>query len=173
MDLKSIIPSIKNWPKEGVDFLDITPVLENPEAFAHCTKWLVEEIKRSNATSLIAVESRGFPFAAAAAAIAQIPLILARKPGKLPGDVYTQTYDTEYSTDAVELKQTAPVGLRPMIIDDLLATGGTIHAVSLLLKQNFTVTDIFAAVIINLQFLPGSVVLESNHITLSALETYE
>ena len=172
MNLKLIIPTVPNWPRAGVDFLDITPVLETPAAFAHCTEWLVQCAQETGATSLVAMESRGFPFAAAAAYAADLPLILARKSGKLPGPTYQKTYVTEYSTDSVEIKLSAPVGARPLVVDDLLATGGTIQAVSELLTHNFSVDQVSAAVIVNLKFLPGEAVLKQNSIQLFSLEDY-
>ena len=172
MNLKLIIPTIPNWPRPGVNFLDITPVLETPAAFAYCTKWLTQCAQDTKATSLVAMESRGFPFAASVAYAANLPLILARKPGKLPRPVYQKTYDTEYSTDSVEIKLSAPVGARPLVVDDLLATGGTIQAVSELLTHNFAVEQVSAAVIVNLKFLPGHDVLNKNSIRLFSLEDY-
>jgi adenine phosphoribosyltransferase len=172
MNLKLIIPVVPNWPKPGVDFLDITPILENPDTFAYCTEQIVNYIRSVDATSIVAVESRGFPFAAAAAHVSGLPMLLARKPNKLPGAVYQQSYETEYSTDTIEIKQTAQVGLRPIIIDDLLATGGTILAVAELLRKNFTVDQVAAAVVINLKFLPGHAVLTTNSIRLFSLEDY-
>jgi adenine phosphoribosyltransferase len=172
MNLKLIIPTIHNWPRPGVDFLDITPVLETPSAFAHCTEWLIRCVQSVDATSLVAMESRGFPFAAAVAYQTNLPLILARKPNKLPRPVYAKTYNTEYSTDSVEIKISAPVGARPLVVDDLLATGGTIQAVSELLTCNFAVDHVSAAVIVNLKFLPGESVLKQNSIHLFSLEDY-
>lgn len=172
MNLKPIIPVVPNWPKPGVDFLDITPILENPDTFAYCTDQIVKHIHSVNATSIVAVESRGFPFAAAAAHVCRLPMVLARKPNKLPGAVYQQSYETEYSTDTIEIKQMAQVGLRPIIIDDLLATGGTMLAVAELLRKNFTVDQVAAAVVINLKFLPGHAVLTTNSIQLFSLEDY-
>ena len=172
MNLKLIIPTIPNWPRAGVDFLDITPVLETPSAFAHCVEWLIRCAQATGATSLVAMESRGFPFAAAAAHAVGLPLILARKPGKLPRPVYQKTYATEYSTDSVEIKISAPVGARPLVVDDLLATGGTLQAVAELLTHNFAVKQVSAAVIVNLKFLPGESVLLQNSIQLFSLEDY-
>ena len=172
MNLKLIIPTVSNWPRPGVNFLDITPVLETPAAFAHCTEWLIQCVHSAGATSLVAMESRGFPFAAAVAHATNLPLILARKPNKLPRPVYAKTYDTEYSTDTVEIKISAQVGARPLVIDDLLATGGTIQAVSELLTCDFAVDQVSAAVIVNLKFLPGESVLKQNSIRLFSLEDY-
>jgi adenine phosphoribosyltransferase len=172
MNLKSIIPTIFNWPKPGVNFLDITPILESPDALAYCTTQIVKHVQRINATSIVAVESRGFPFAATVAHASKLPMVLARKSKKLPGAVYQKFYETEYSTDCIEIKQTAQVGSHPVVIDDLLATGGTILAVAELLRKNFAVDQVSSAVVINLKFLPGHDVLASNSIDLFALEDY-
>lgn len=172
MNLKSLIPVIANWPKPGVNFLDITAVLENPAAFAYCVDWLIDTAQQHQATSLVAVESRGFPFAAATAKILNIPLVLARKPNKLPGAVFAQSYCTEYSTDTIEIKQSSPVGLRPLIVDDLLATGGTMAAVADLISTNFDATCVAGAVVVDLEFLNGRDLLNNRNIVIFALETY-
>ena len=172
MNLKSLIPVIANWPQPGVNFLDITAVFENPAAFAHCVDWLANTASRHQATSLVAVESRGFPFAAAAAKILNIPLVLARKPNKLPGAVFSQSYCTEYSIDTIEMKQSSPVGARPLIVDDLLATGGTMAAVAELIGKNFAATCIAGAVVVDLEFLNGRKLLTNHNIVIFALETY-
>jgi adenine phosphoribosyltransferase len=170
MNLKSIITETPNWPTTGVNFLDITPILENPSVFDWCIDQLVASAK--TATSIVAVESRGFPIGAVVANKLSIPLILVRKPGKLPGAVYAESYATEYSTDAVEIKQSANVGTHPMIIDDLLATGGTVRAVVTLLKKNFNPIQVSCGVLINLSFLPGEQLLRDLQIDLTSLEIY-
>jgi adenine phosphoribosyltransferase len=170
MNLKSIITETPNWPTAGVNFLDITPILENPSVFDYCVDQFVATAQ--TATSIVAVESRGFPIGAVLANRLALPLVLVRKPGKLPGAVYSESYVTEYSTDTVEIKQTANVGTRPMIIDDLLATGGTVRAVVTLLKKNFDPTQITCGVIINLSFLPGEQLLRDLQVNLTSLETY-
>lgn len=170
MNLKNIITETADWPKPGVNFLDITPILENAQVFDWCIDQFVAVAK--SATSVVAIESRGFPIGAVLANRLGIPLVLVRKPGKLPGAVYSESYTTEYSTDTLEIKQSSPVGTHPMIIDDLLATGGTVSAVATLLKNNFDPVRIICGVIINLSFLPGEQLLKQNQIDLISLETY-
>jgi adenine phosphoribosyltransferase len=172
MKLRSLITETPNWPKDGINFLDITPILENPRAFIHCVNQFANYAKDNQVTSLVAVESRGFPFAAGIANEIRLPLVLARKPNKLPRPVYSHSYVTEYSTDTIEIKESAHVGNRPLIIDDLLATGGTANAVAELLKNNFNISQIFCGVVINLSFLPGAELLKQNQIELKCLETY-
>jgi len=173
IDLKRHIPVVADWPKPGVNFLDIGGLLANPPVFAYCASQLTDAIKNLDATSLIAVESRGFLFASAVASRMSIPIVLARKKGKLPGACYSYTYETEYSTDTVELQQDAQIGARPVIIDDLLATGGTVLAVNQLIRQNFLVDSVTAAVVINLAFLPGAANLAQHSVDLHYLIQYE
>ena len=170
MNLKNIITETANWPTPGVNFLDITPIMENPSVFDWCIDQLVAAA--GTASSIVAVESRGFPIGAVLANRLGVPLILVRKPGKLPGAVYSESYTTEYSTDTLEIKQNSNVGTHPLIIDDLLATGGTVNAVVTLLKRNFNPIRITCGVIINLSFLPGEQVLRDNRVDLISLETY-
>ena len=103
MNLKNYIPIVDNFPKPGISFLDITGILENPEAFRHCVNMLSNWAEDS--TSIVAIESRGFPFAGAVAKELKLPLILVRKQGKLPRDTHSISYDTEYSTDTIEINK--------------------------------------------------------------------
>jgi adenine phosphoribosyltransferase len=172
MNLKDYIPVVHNWPKPGVNFLDISGLLNEPRAFASAADWLSLQVRRAEATSLVAIESRGFLFASVVAKAQALPLIIVRKPNKLPGDVHTVTYNTEYSTDSLCIKPNAPVGKHPFIVDDLLATGGTILATAQLLKNHFDIETISAAAIIGLDFLPGYNRLIQQHINIQTLINY-
>lgn len=173
MNLKNYIPVVLDWPKPGVNFLDITGLLNEPTAFNYSVNQLSLLVKQSGASSIVAVESRGFIFASPVAKSLGLPLIIVRKPNKLPGDVYTVTYTTEYSTDSLSIKANAPVGVTPFIVDDLLATGGTILATSRLLRDHFTVESISAGAIIGLDFLPGRSQLTANNISVNTVINYE
>jgi len=173
MNFKDYIPIVPDWPKAGVNFLDVTGILENPKVFAQATNWLSLQIKNFSASSIVAVESRGFPFAAVAAKTLSLPLILARKKDKLPGKVYSQTYDTEYSQDTISIKHNSPVGPRPYIVDDILATGGTAVATAKLIRSNWSVKDVGCGVMICLEFLPGRRQLLQQQIHLDTLLNYE
>ena len=173
MSLKDCIPIVPNWPKPGVNFLDITGILENPRAFAETTNWLTAQIKKHNATSVVAVESRGFPLAAVSAKALGLPLVLARKKDKLPGEVFTKTYNTEYSQDSISIKQSSSVGNRPYVVDDILATGGTALAAVELLKDNWAIDKLAVGVVISLEFLPGRSNLNTKQIHIDTLLTYE
>lgn len=169
--LKNHIPIIPDFPKPGINFLDITKILSTPEQFNYCINELVKQAQ--NCTSIVAIESRGFPFGGVLATKLGLPLILVRKKGKLPGDVYTIEYDTEYSVDTLQIKTNSPVGSMPFIVDDLLATGGTIKATVDLLRQHFSVTEVKAGTIINLKFLPGESLLKSNNILYTSIVEYD
>ena len=166
--LKKQIPIYKDWPKPGINFIDINGILVNPLAFNECVEWLKNIVWNKGATSIVAIESRGFVFGSPVAAQLKIPLVLVRKPNKLPGELKTITYDTEYSTDSLSIQANAPIGKNPLIIDDLLATGGTILAVKKLLE----VDKVNAAVIIELSFLLGHKLLIDNGISCNSLIQY-
>jgi adenine phosphoribosyltransferase len=169
MNILNHVPIVPDWPKPGVNFFDVTGILSNPDAFDFCCSWLEFQARQYTATSLVAVESRGFVFAAPVARQLRLPLILVRKSGKLPGVTIQHSYQTEYSTDTIEMHPYATVGTHPLIVDDLLATGGTILAAARLIRNQWTNTVISAAVIINLQNLPGAASLDANNINWTGL----
>ena len=172
MDIKTYIKVANDWPRPGVKFLDIGGILANPNAFQFCSKEMADHILSCQSTSVIAVESRGFLFASAACVIAKIPLYLARKSRKLPGNCHRIDYATEYSTDSIELQSNIQPGARPVIIDDVVATGGTVAAVASLLGKHWPVEKISAAAVIALDFLPGTRLLDGLGISAHALVHY-
>lgn len=172
MDLKKCIPVIPNWPRAGVDFLDVTGILARPDVYDHVINQLTQQVSQYQATSLVAIESRGFLFASPIAKDLGLPLIILRKPGKLPGPVHTISYETEYSTDSLSIKIDSPVGKRPCMVDDLIATGGTLLAAASLLKHNFDVDCVTSVAVIGLDFLDGRKKIESAGISLHTLVDY-
>lgn len=160
MDIKSYIPIVPDWPQPGVNFLDITGILTRPQVFNHVINLMSLQVQQLAPTSVVAIESRGFVFASPIAKALGLPLILVRKPTKLPGAIYTTTYQTEYSTDSVSIKQDSPVGERPCIVDDLIATGGTVLATAKLLREHFEPQAITCVAVIGLDFLLGHSALE-------------
>jgi len=157
MDLKQVIRTVDDFPKPGVKFLDVTSILENPEAFRRTINWLVKLAAIHEIESIVAIDARGFIWGGAVANELHCPLHLARKPGKLPGNVVTNTYDTEYSTASLSMLKDVPIKGPVMVIDDILATGGTLNAVGQLLELEFQIKaeNQIHAVIANLDFLPG------------------
>jgi adenine phosphoribosyltransferase len=163
---------IPDWPRPGIQFLDINSALTSPECFGEIVQWLRDCCYIRQATSIVAIESRGFVFGAPVAAMMGIPLVLARKADRLPGSVVSVDYETEYSQDRLCLQTSAPVGLAPMIIDDVLATGGTLTAVGKLLRTNFDVKTVSAATVIGLSFLDGQEACGQHNLSLDVMEWY-
>ncbi len=155
IDLKSTIRTIPNWPKPGVMFRDITTLLQNPQAFDHCIQKFKEQYQDKRIDKIVGIESRGFIFGAALARELNLPFVLMRKPGKLPAETVAQDYELEYGTDKVEIHRDAiNFGDRVLIVDDLLATGGTMQAACQLVeKLNGEVAGI--AFVIDLPDLKG------------------
>jgi adenine phosphoribosyltransferase len=135
-DVRSLIRSVPDFPKPGIVFRDITTLLQSGPALRRVVDWVVDEAREKEAEVLVGIESRGFILAGAAAAELELPLVLARKPGKLPWETVSQTYTLEYGTDALEMhKDAVKAGQRVLVIDDLLATGGTAEATVKLIEQ--------------------------------------
>ncbi|MCQ2982431.1 MAG: adenine phosphoribosyltransferase [Treponemataceae bacterium] len=134
--IDAAIRRVPNFPKEGILFYDITGVLVNPQAFDLVLKTMEEYYTGSGIDAIAAVESRGFIFAAPLAQKLGIPLILIRKKGKLPGDTYSCKYDLEYGSAEIEVhKADVQKGQKILVVDDLIATGGTLEATKKLLEQ--------------------------------------
>lgn len=136
MDLKSKIRTVENFPKEGISFKDITTLLQDPEAFNYTVDKLVEIASEFDYDVIIGPEARGFIFSAPMSYSAKKPLVLVRKPGKLPSATISHEYALEYGTDSLEMHIDAiKKGDRVLIVDDLLATGGTVSAVAELVEK--------------------------------------
>jgi len=126
VDLREYIAEVPDFPKPGILFRDIQPLIAAPKAFRVAVEQMAEAAKQARAEMLVAVESRGFLFGAPMALHLNLPLVIARKPGKLPGDLEQVKYGLEYGKDSLEMKRGAvPRGARVSIVDDVLATGGT------------------------------------------------
>ena len=133
-DLSRYIRDVPDFPRKGIVFKDITPLLASPEALAGAVRALAERTPRPDA--VVAIESRGFVFGAGLALHWGVPLVPARKFGKLPGPTVRQVYSLEYGEDTLELHRDALArGQKVAIVDDLLATGGTAAATARLVEQ--------------------------------------
>lgn len=159
-DLDGAIRKVPDFPKPGILFYDITSILTNPEAFSHCLETMVELYREKGIDAVAAVEARGFIFGAPLAEKMGIPLILVRKKGKLPGETLTKSFELEYGQDEIQIhKADVPAGGNILLIDDLVATGGTLKAAAeLLVEAGGRVEDIFC--VVGLPFLPYKEVLK-------------
>ena len=153
--LKNTLRNYPDFPKKGILFKDVLTILKNPELFSE----LIEEIANfeivQNSEVIVAIDARGFIFGSALSLFLKKPLIFARKPGKLPGELISNTYDLEYGSNTLCLQKDSLEGFNKFcIIDDLLATGGTAAAVEdLILNQSKSVTGL--VVVVELADLDG------------------
>ncbi len=155
MELKDIIRDVRDFPKAGIVFKDITPLLASPQLFAHVVDRLAAFTSQRESDVVLAPESRGFLFGAAVAYKLGLPLVVVRKPGKLPYKTVTYSYDLEYGSDTLAIHEDAiRKGARVMIIDDVLATGGTVEACAKLIEKLGGVVS-GASFVIELSFLKG------------------
>lgn len=160
LDLKKYIRTIPDFPKPGIRFRDITPLLANPAAFRNVVQRLADHFRDSNITAVLAAEARGFIFAAPLALELNAAFIPVRKPGKLPFDTHSFHYELEYGTDSLEMHTDAVTADDTvLLVDDLLATGGTMEAcLQMTEKAGAKVAGV--AFVIELTDLPGRAKLE-------------
>jgi len=153
--IDGLIRTVPDFPKPGIQFKDITPVLQNGPVFNAIIRALAEKVKSAGTTYIAGIESRGFIFGSALAHELGCGFLLLRKPGKLPWKTLRATYQLEYGSDAIEMHEDAvKSGDKVVIIDDLLATGGTATAAACLLRDaGAEVLD--AMFVVELEFLNG------------------
>jgi adenine phosphoribosyltransferase len=155
MDLKRYIRDVPDFPKPGVLFRDIAPLLADPAAFEYTSERALELVRAYEPTKILAIESRGFVFAAPMALQFGVPMVLARKAGKLPGKCMSVEYGLEYGTSRLEVQVDAlSANDRILIVDDVLATGGTAAAAEALVEMSNAKIAAFLF-IIELTFLKG------------------
>ena len=156
MDLKKHIRSIPDYPKKGILFRDITTLIKNSEAFKYTNDKIVEIAKKIEFDKVAAIESRGFVFASAVSYILKKPFILLRKKNKLPAEVHSVNFELEYGKATIEVhKDSIETNDKVLIIDDLIATGGTAEAAAKLIEVSGGKVACFIFVI-NLFDLNGS-----------------
>lgn len=158
--ISNSIKSIQDYPKPGILFRDVTSLMEQPEAYRATIDVLVEKYKDQGITKIIGTEARGFLFGAPLALALGVGFVPVRKPGKLPREVIAENYELEYGKDTLEIhKDAISEGDRVLLVDDLLATGGTIEATTNLVRRlGGTVED--AAFVINLPDIGGEARLQ-------------
>ena len=156
MNLKDFIRSIPDYPKKGILFRDITTLIKNEKAFEETINQIIEKSKKFNFDKIAAIESRGFVFASAVSYILKKPFIMLRKKNKLPAEVHTVDFELEYGTATIEVhKDSFNIDDKVLIIDDLIATGGTAEAAAKLIEISGGNVACFVFVI-NLFDLNGS-----------------
>jgi adenine phosphoribosyltransferase len=164
MNLFDYLPGVPDFPKPGVLFRDISPLLANPDAFKEAISQLNEIAQQFDYTHILGIESRGFIFGSALAHHTHKGLALARKPNKLPLASHREAYGLEYGNDSLEIQQsTLPKDARVLLLDDVLATGGTLIAADKLIRSaGFEVCG--AITLLEITFLNGNQLLEQNRI---------
>jgi adenine phosphoribosyltransferase len=152
-NLDAAIRKVADFPHEGILYYDITSILMDPRAFEYCVSAMVSRYAARGIDMIAAVESRGFIFGAPVARELRVPLLLVRKKGKLPGETVSATYDLEYGTDTIEMHRAdLQSGRTILLVDDLIATGGTVRAAAdLIAAAGSTVHEVCS--VIGLTFL--------------------
>jgi adenine phosphoribosyltransferase len=161
MDFKSLIRDVPDFPKKGIVFKDITPLLKDPKGFQAVIQHLVDRYQKQKLNAVVAMESRGFILGGALAAQLGVSFIPVRKPGKLPWKTIQETYELEYGKDTLEIHEDSiGNGDKVLVLDDVLATGGTAAAtIRLVERAGGEVME--AAFLIHLSFLNGQQKLKS------------
>ncbi len=164
MNLLDYLPGVPDFPKPGILFRDISPLLASPIAFKEAIGQLHELAQQFDYTHILGIESRGFIFGSALAHHAHKGLVLARKPNKLPLASHREAYGLEYGSDSLEIQQsTLPKDAKVLLLDDVLATGGTLVAADKLIRSaGFEVTG--AITLLEIAFLNGNELLNQHGI---------
>jgi adenine phosphoribosyltransferase len=171
--LKALVRSIPDYPKPGILFRDITTLIRHGEGFAATVEWLASRAEEASAQTIVGIEARGFIFGAAVAARLTLPFVPIRKPGKMPVPTLAVDYALEYGTDTLELDPEAIAqGQLVVLIDDLLATGGTATAAAHLVRKAGGIVD-HALFVIDLPDLGGATRLQDIGIEAAALLAFD
>ncbi len=171
--VKSVIRSLHDWPEPGVIFRDITPIFKDPKAMRMVSDAFIQRYLDADITHIACIDARGFLFGSIMAYQLNLPLVLVRKKGKLPGETIHQEYELEYGTSAVEMQSDAlEAGDRVLLFDDLIATGGTLLAACTLINK-LGAEVVEAAALIDLPDLQGSTRLQELGIPVYSLLAYE
>jgi adenine phosphoribosyltransferase len=164
-NLTALIRNVPDFPKKGIGFKDITTLLKDGEAFRQAAQQMYEPFKNDRVQKIAGIESRGFILGGALAYDHGLPFVPFRKPGKLPAKTMKETYSLEYGTDAIEMHVDAvSKGERVLVVDDLLATGGTASAACKLVEKLGGIV-IGVSFLIELSFLPGRKLLDGRKIS--------
>lgn len=163
LNIQSKIRDIPDYPKPGIVFKDITPLVGDGLAFRATIELLCERVRQRSPELIVGIEARGFIFGAPVAERLGIGFVPARKPGKLPGKRVSESYALEYGTDAIEMHEEAVHGRAVVVVDDLLATGGT-AAAAIRLCERLNGRVVGAVFVVELGFLGGRARLGGTHV---------
>ena len=176
LDLKRSVRTINDFPIKGIKFRDITSLIETPEAFIKTCNQLTKLSKEFNADIIASIESRGFIFAGTIARDLGLPFVLARKPGKLPNKTFKKSFNLEYGSTSIEIQQNTNItkNQKIVIVDDLVATGGTAIACAELFTENFNIKnyDILILCVINLIDLGGEKLIKERGFSIQTIIDY-
>ena len=171
--LKAAIRTVNDFPIPGIAYRDITSLTENPQAFNQTIVMFASGIDAFGGDKIIGIESRGFVFAAPLSDRLRLPFIMVRKPGKLPNDTYKRSHDLEYGSSSLEIQKNTDIKNtdKIVIMDDLIATGGTALACAELVHENFGVLkkNILIQAVINLPELSGSDLIKASGYSVQTL----
>ncbi|MDP4132907.1 MAG: adenine phosphoribosyltransferase [Bacillota bacterium] len=173
MDLKDKFRHVPNFPKEGIDFIDITTVLSDGESFKYAVDKIAEAVNTGECDVIVGSEARGFILGAPVAYKLGIGFVPVRKKGKLPYQTVSATYELEYGSDTLEMhKDAIKPGQKVVIVDDLLATGGTVDCIINLVRQLGGIV-VGAVFLVNLFELPGQARLEKSGVKVTSIVNIE
>jgi adenine phosphoribosyltransferase len=173
VNLADHIRTVPNFPIDGVQFRDVTSILEHPRAFEDSLRKLTSMCASAN--TIVGIESRGFVFGAPVANRLAVPFILARKPGKLPNDTVSKSYKLEYGAAELHIQTVSPIFGNVVIIDDLIATGGTALACADLIHERWNIPKerITICAVIDLPDLKGSAIIAEQGYNVKTLIEFE
>jgi len=174
--MKDYVRTILDYPVKGIKFRDITSLIESPIAFQKTCDELTKITKEFDGNIIASIESRGFIFAGTIARDLGLPFVLARKPGKLPNETYKKSFNLEYGSTSIEIQKNTQIRANDkiVIVDDLVATGGTAIACAELLSENFNVknSNILILSIINLEDLGGRKLIQEKGFLIKTIVDY-
>lgn len=164
IDLKKYVRTVPDFPIPGVQFRDITSITENADAFNFSITKLKSHVARFNADCIVGIESRGFVFGTPVANDFNLPFILARKPNKLPNETFSKKFKLEYGDAEIHIQKLSPIEGKVVVIDDLIATGGTALATADLIHTNWNISkdNILILALIDLPKLGGSAIINES-----------
>ena len=158
--LKELISTYKDFPKEGIEFKDVLGIIQEPEIFKELISMMAQSDIIKKADAIISIDARGFIFGSAISLEASKPMVAARKPGKLPGEIFEKSYNLEYGQNSLSIQKSAIQKFNSFaIVDDLLATGGTVKCVSDLILDNGKKVE-GLVVVVELLELKGKFILD-------------